>query len=71
VLFPEPFSPTMQNVSPRPDVERDIPKRPKVLVKSPAIEGDELLEAVLGIAVNRVTLRHLPKIDDVHGRSLL
>ena len=44
-------------------------KRPEIFVETTPVECDEFFQAVFGIAIDGITLGHLPEIDDVHGRA--
>ena len=67
VLLPEPFSPTMQKVSPRRHLEADVVQRPEIPVALQAVEGQQFLEPVARRSVDRVALGNPLKLDGVHG----
>ena len=64
VLLPDPFSPTMQKVSPRMDFEIDIAERPKIAVERNTIETREFFQTRARRGIDGIALGYTPKLDD-------
>ena len=67
VLLPEPFSPTMQKVSPRLISKADVVQRPEILVELKAAWSEQLFQPVAGRIVDGVALRNALKFDVRHA----
>ena len=67
VLLPEPFSPTMQNVSPRLMSKLTSCSAQKSLWNFRRLSGQQFLQPVAGRVVDGIAFRNTLKFDGVHG----
>ena len=69
VLLPDPFSPTMQNVSPRFTSKLTSCSAQKSLWRLQAVEGQQFLQPVARRVVDRVALGDALELDGVHNQQ--
>ena len=66
VLLPDPFSPMTECLSAF-DLKGDIAKRPKILVKRDAIQGQKLFQPVFRRTVDGIALTNVLELNNIHG----
>ena len=68
MLFPDPFSPTMQKTSPLSNRETQIAEGPEITVKGTPSQSNKLLKTVAGLCIDGVILRDALEFNGIHGQ---